>query len=341
MTTPIVCSKTLQPNCSGNRCTYVFVFDNCGADAYSTGQGSPGATVTMDGNHVLIDLSVTNGNPDVETTLISGKTPALIVGEGVQASSALLSNGYGIMATAYSVITGATYEYSFQFNLGSRSIFGTLSIPTTSRIVLAANSPFAIQELHAHTKRLMHSNNSDQMNQIQDELNCLCCGGESDPNNPNKVRAPRVYATVQTTLTNSDIAQAVFTVCDDFNYEKYKLKHSKCNENRFIPRSSVITSEFNQMSPSIYPIVEGKGSGLIEKVSYLRAKGKNVFFGRLIAYAMLKYGLARFMYGNFSTRYLLRSFNSKFFKDLQAGRFCRFMEFFEKPEYEGYYRYFK
>ena len=52
------------------------------------------------------------------------------------------------------------------------------------------------------------------------------------------------------------------------------------------------------------------------------------FYEQMILYGMLKYILAKLLYGEFNIKYLLRKYNKQFFKDLSHSRFCGAIDFF-------------
>jgi hypothetical protein len=265
------------------------------------------------------------------------------------------------------------YTYVFDFNDDQFSSV-TATVSTTYQTLSVVGSPNSIAEMFVSSNLVAGMNmtpNSNIMNMYaynefpstgsgptpaQCNFNrplvpgpsntgntgCVCCGGESDPNNPNLTRAPRIYMTIQTTLTGSDIAQMLFAICDDFDYNKNKLRYSQCDQNRFIPRSSIITSNFNLISFYISCVVVGIGDGLTEKIKYLHSIGKtNVDLMTLTTYAGAKLILMEAIHGEFNRKYLLRSYNTQFFKDLENSRFCRFVNFFLCPQFEGFRKFFK
>ncbi len=231
------------------------------------------------------------------------------------------------------MLVAGKYNYDFVFTNSFNTVTVTLTVPLQTKSVIGRNNTVVGSTV---VNAVASPNNNIT------ETDCICCGGETDPSNPNLQRAPLIYMTIQTTLKGTDISEALFTVCDDFDYKRNKLKHSRCNQNRFVPKTSIIPSNFDRNDPFIDHIIIGKGNGLTEKAKYLQARGAtNIAVAPLTEYAMAKYILARVMYGDFNINYLLRNFNKKFMKDLSNSRFCRFIEFFALPQYKGYYKFFK
>ena len=70
----------------------------------------------------------------------------------------------------------------------------------------------------------------------------------------------------------------------------------------------------------------------------------NAFYENIIIYGMVRYVLARILYGNFDINYLLGKYYDKLLKDLNNSRFCWVVDFFflnpENPTF-NYGRFFK
>ena len=56
---------------------------------------------------------------------------------------------------------------------------------------------------------------------------------------------------------------------------------------------------------------------------------------------MVKYILARVLYGYFNINFLLWKYNKRFLKDLSRSRFCNSVQFFQQPQFADYQNYFK
>lgn len=57
---------------------------------------------------------------------------------------------------------------------------------------------------------------------------------------------------------------------------------------------------------------------------------------------MVRYILARVLYGYFDIDFLLQRNNERFFSNLKKSRFCNFIQYFAAPQFQGYndfYRY--
>ncbi len=273
-------------------------------------------------------------------------------------ASIVISEGADITAkytpstrTARFDLFSSTYTYLFEFTDDSFTSFkATLSTTNQATSVIGSsnsNGASNILNFFAYNESVTPAPqqcNFTRGTPISTGTGCICCAGESDPNNPNLVRSPRIYMTIQTTMNGYDIAQAIFNICDDYDYGdncRPKRIRSRCDQNRFIPRTSVITSTFNYISPYISCIVVGRGNGLTEKVAYLQRQGvRNATVAAITQYAMAKWILSVPLYGEPKLKYLLRSWNTRFFKDLANSRFCRFVNFFKCPQYTDYRKLF-
>ncbi len=132
-----------------------------------------------------------------------------------------------------------------------------------------------------------------------------------------------------------------FTICDKYTYyEERLLPSSKCSVN-FIEYDQLKETIFRKCGIQLELVIKGRGNTLYEKALYLYNNcfqkinlGPSFinFYYNLILYGMLKYILARILYGKFNLKYLLSNFNDKFLKNLGHGRFCGFLEAFESCE---------
>jgi hypothetical protein len=70
----------------------------------------------------------------------------------------------------------------------------------------------------------------------------------------------------------------------------------------------------------------------------------NAFLINIIIYSMLKYILARLLYGNFDINYLLGKYNKQFLIDLKNSEYYHFLDNFINPNspifnYDQYFLY--
>lgn len=144
----------------------------------------------------------------------------------------------------------------------------------------------------------------------------------------NIVEVPIILMEGQTLIDGSDIGNMIFTIKDEFTYYDHKIpKHANQCQQYFIDPALLKTTIFDQCCPKIASVVKGQGNNLYEKLSYLYGEGNfeidfGIFYQNVFFYAMLKYILARLLYGNFDVNYLLGKYQNKFLKDLGKSRFC-------------------
>ena len=186
-----------------------------------------------------------------------------------------------------------------------------------------------------------------------DEPNCKQC---------DSIRIPQINITAQTTIDGSDINDAIFTILDEFDYDRTSrsVLHSTTHNNiiqentcaiRYIKRNDVEETVFRQCCPYMVSVIRGKGKTFYDRVLSIYNKlgeakiGVNfiTFYRYLVLYGMAKYILSKLLYGDFNIDYLLGKYNEKFLADLGESRFCGFIEFFEDCEspVRGYNKYFK
>ena len=187
-------------------------------------------------------------------------------------------------------------------------------------------------------------------------------GGFADPDLPilptlqpitDYVRIPIIDIQGQTTVDGQFLSDFKFIIQDEYKYDDACNIINNCNCNECVLFYEQIyklkTTTFYQNNIPLETVVKGKGKTLREKlVNYYNKHKAEIgpsfqdFYERFIRYAMLKYILARLLYGDFNLNYLYRNFNKQFFKDLAKSRFCGFIEFFENPANNiiGYQRFF-
>ena len=159
---------------------------------------------------------------------------------------------------------------------------------------------------------------------------------------------PQIDIIAYSSLNQDNLGEVQFTVRDIISYKCIFLpfEHRKhdCQE-QIVKTSEVIETIFVE-APNLNLVVRGKGCTLREKTNYLRVKygitlSEEEFLGNVIAFGLLKYILARLMYGDFNLKYLLRSFNNQFFRDLEKRRFCLFVNAFIELGLTGYAKFYK
>lgn len=156
------------------------------------------------------------------------------------------------------------------------------------------------------------------------------------------VRVPSINIQGQTTVNGDYLSDFTFIIKDKYKYYDYDckiLKNKKCHcEPIYIDQCKLKTTTFLIFNPEMQCVVKGKGKTLQDKLLYYYNKHPEIgpsftqdFYEPMILYGMLKYILAKLLYGDFNINYLCRNFNKQFFKDLKHSRFCGFIEFFEDP----------
>ena len=136
---------------------------------------------------------------------------------------------------------------------------------------------------------------------------------------------PTIQLTVDMDGTNStnhnNVIQALYTIQDTKCHTKDKCCDKSCK--------GIYTTVIRTTRTNIAFLIDTGGIIVISKnLTYKIA----AFDGdpiKVIAYAFMKYGLSRLLYGKLKYKYLLRRYNEKFFRDLANSRFFRFIEFFE------------
>lgn len=140
------------------------------------------------------------------------------------------------------------------------------------------------------------------------------------------IRVPLVFAGVRLTNNNTTIETSYFQVIDRYAYCNGKISKRKETCTGLIgdvcPVQSakdcdVIVSNLKSNLNTVVT-VNAPGSTFQEKSQAL--PGSNA--QDLLSYSVIKLGLARILFGDFSLSYLTQSFNDRFFERLLASRFC-------------------
>lgn len=168
--------------------------------------------------------------------------------------------------------------------------------------------------------------------------------------NINNYTIPSIDIKFQSLIDGSDIGNTTFTISDNFQYYNHKttpiIPNHICQT---LQTNNIKITIFNRNCPLIFNILKGKGNTAWEKVGYLFDNMDtnfddiyNFFIEGIVRYSMLKYVLARLMYGKFNIKYVLNKYNNKFLKDLKHTRFCNFVFEFTDPNSNifGYDKYF-
>lgn len=166
-------------------------------------------------------------------------------------------------------------------------------------------------------------------------------------NNTTEVRVPIVDIYAQTTVNADFLSDCTFIIQDKYKYKKPKNIVEECCKNgkgcackkHYYPEKKLKTTNFYQVSPPLQDVVKGKGCTIREKLLNYYDKHQEIgpsfkddFYEPMILYSLLKYILARLIYGDFNIGYLYRNYNDQFFEDLANSRFCGFIEFFNNPD---------
>lgn len=164
-----------------------------------------------------------------------------------------------------------------------------------------------------------------------------------------EIQVPAILVQSQTLIDASDIGNTTFKIIDNTEYYFHKpviIHNHICTIEKINSKDMKITN-FEKYCPKGVEVLRGEGSTAYEKVVFLFESNEfDIFiqqFGiNLIKYAMVKYLLARILYGKFDMKYVLQKYNDKILRDLSKTRFCHFVDFFTDPNSEvyGYNQYF-
>ena len=146
-----------------------------------------------------------------------------------------------------------------------------------------------------------------------------------------KIQVPRIsiFGDYKTNIINM-----MFTICDELTYyHEKKFTSDNICAIRYIDPNQLKQTVFNQGHIPLELVVRGQGNTLYDKVLYLyniysKSISFDEFYNNIVLYGMVKYILARVLYGNFNLKYLLGKYNQRFMHDLGNSRFCNFINFF-------------
>lgn len=227
----------------------------------------------------------------------------------------------------------------------------------TIDLLVCNNGQLAIQVEFNRNPQL--SINTDLTNGFTNDvcIGCSCIYGTSTCGTSNcrgnvcqNVAVPKIQIVAQTKIDGSDMAEALFIICDEFNYDEgCEIPNNMCRV-RYIPIDEIVQTRFDECCPYMVSVVRGRGATLREKLEYIYAREStrigvtfDIFYRRMMLYGMAKYILSKLLFCKFNINFLLGKYNEKFLDKLGQSRFCAFRELFldcESPVY-GYQRYFK
>lgn len=155
---------------------------------------------------------------------------------------------------------------------------------------------------------------------------------------------PYININGQTLIDFSDVGNMIFTIGDEFQYyEEKPLKNTNCIT-PYLSNNIKLTI-FDLPCPLMVNVLKGKGKTSIEKAKNVNKNEVlpfDVIYMRIILYGMLKYILARILYGKFNIKYLLNKYDKQLLINLSNSRFCNFTKLFTDPNSVifGYEKYF-
>lgn len=179
-----------------------------------------------------------------------------------------------------------------------------------------------------------------------------CVGCDCFINGDNPVLVPIITISGQTTVDYCNIGDMIFTICDKYIYynEVPISTNTKTCKDIYINPDELKSTRLIQCCPNMVKVLKGRGCTLFDKASYIYDRmsesiGPSLydFYINLIFYSMVRYILARILYGEFNIKYLLNKYYEKFLIDLGNSRFCGALQFFNdstQPTY-GYNKFFK
>ena len=138
------------------------------------------------------------------------------------------------------------------------------------------------------------------------------------------IPAPRVIITALNTTNGLEVAEISVQVIDTITYT---LCNGQLTQR---PGYATTTSLLEIYHTEFSTVVLGCGCTFVDKLINLVGPDYTVYTPILV-YAILKYVLALLIYGELNLKYLYRSFNQQFLRDLQESRFTNFYEVFTVP----------
>jgi hypothetical protein len=140
------------------------------------------------------------------------------------------------------------------------------------------------------------------------------------------INQPEIYIISQFLIDRSDIGNTLFEV-----------------------KNKGIIQKYEKSCPRIVSVLKGIGLTAHDKLNYIYETENIIikglkFVDNIIEYSMVKFLLAKLLYGNFKIKYLLRKYHDKFLKDLENSEFKNFVFYFnnkisEVYNYDQYFLY--
>lgn len=158
-----------------------------------------------------------------------------------------------------------------------------------------------------------------------------------------QIRIPSITINSQYLLNGSDIGNSIFTIQDKHKYyhKTTKFKPNNTCDILYINEDKVKTTKFDLCYVKIVSVLGGIGATTYDKmVNIYEGSDFYQFQYNMIKYAMARFILSKILYGDFNVNYLLGKYYDQFLKDLNATRFCHFVELFTKGELKNYNQYF-
>lgn len=158
---------------------------------------------------------------------------------------------------------------------------------------------------------------------------------------------PKIDISAVSAAEDLNFGEAFYVVVDTVRHKGTVSCKNKRIVDSTAPGGVVYESKFSQF-PQINSVLKGEGCSLRQKFRSLIAHydldvSIESFTAHMALYALLKYILARLMYGDFSLKYLDRCFNKQFMRDLSESHYSFYLFFFTNREIGliGFDRYFK
>ena len=298
-----------------------------------------------------------------------GITNSSITNNGITNNPAFTLSGEQVGAGDYVELVNYKIGDSYAINITNDSIAGNKNCNETQFSILffrpgetsVSNMPNNIFNLaitsHNFTKNISSSNSIikviDNSNNVKGCSEGYCYSGNDCmiSNDNIKVEVPIVYINAKTTIEGSDISDAIFTICDKYQYYIYNENKNECNtkcKKHYAYSDSLLQTKFTKTNLKIVKYLKGDCNTACEKLSKFYEKNPSeqtflIFADNLMTYALIRYILSKILFGNFSMKYLLNKYNKKFIQELSKSRFCGGLEIFtdKNNKLYGYYKYFK
>lgn len=158
-----------------------------------------------------------------------------------------------------------------------------------------------------------------------------------------KIQIPSIIVKSQTLVDYSDVGDSIFEIYDDVYYYDNKAMINIDHVCKSLYSDNIKITKLEKLCPKIVSVFRGIGETLSSKATYLynnETMNPNTtlfnFGENILKYSMVKYLLAKILYGKFDIKFLLGKYNNKFLSDLGNSRFCNFVYFFTNKNSEIY-----